>query len=179
MLTRNLSLLAVLGSLAACGGSADPEPAAQSPGDASAPAAVTPAPSAASPASSASSATASALPRTPSLPGAMAYIIAPEDGAVVSSPVHVVFGLKGFGVVPAGFQRADAGHHHLLVDTGLPPLGAPIPADANHVHFGKGQTEAEIELPPGRHELRLLLGDHLHIPHDPPIASAPITITVQ
>lgn len=172
MLTRNLSMLVVLGSLAACGGASDSEPAAQAPSAIAAPA---PAADAATPAAAA----AAALPRTPSPPGALVYIISPENDAVVSSPVHVVFGLKGFGVVPAGYERADAGHHHLLIDTALPPVGLPIPADANHVHFGKGQTEAEIELPPGRHELRLLVGDHLHVPHDPPIVSAPITITVQ
>jgi hypothetical protein len=168
MLTRSVFLLVVLGSLAACGGS-DPEPTAASSG------------AAAPPAASAAQAPAAAatLPRTPSPPGASAYIISPADGATVSSPVRVVFGLKGFGVVPAGLQRADAGHHHLLIDTGLPPPGLPIPADAKHVHFGKGQTEAEIELSPGRHELRLLVGDYLHVPHDPPLVSAPVTITVQ
>lgn len=170
MLTRNLSLLAVLVSLAACGGT-DPEPAAQSDTATSAPAATASTPPA--------SASATTLPRTPSPAGAMAYIISPEDGAVVSSPVRVVFGLKGFGVVPAGVAHESAGHHHLLIDTELPPLGAPIPSDANHVHFGGGQTEAEIELEPGRHTLRLLVGDHLHVPHDPPIVSEPITITVQ
>ena len=172
MLTRNLSLLAVLASLAACGGT-DPEPAAQSqaaPADTSTPAAT---------AASTPPASATTLPRTPSPAGATAYIISPEDGAVVSNPVRVVFGLKGFGVVPAAIPHESAGHHHLLIDTELPPLGAPIPMDANHLHFGGGQTETEIELAPGQHTLQLLVGDHLHVPHDPPIMSAPITITVQ
>lgn len=175
MLTRNWSMLLVLGSLAACGGS-DPEPAASTSNPAP-----TGAPSAAASAVLAQAAPppAVSLPRTPSPAGASVYIISPADGSTVSSPVRVVFGLKGFGVVPAGIQRADAGHHHLLIDAALPPLGLPIPNDATHVHFGKGQTEAEVVLTPGRHELRLLLGDHLHVPHDPPLMSAPVVITVQ
>jgi hypothetical protein len=109
----------------------------------------------------------------------MAYIISPADGAVVSNPVRVVFGLKGIGVAPAGTDRPDAGHHHLLIDVDLPPLDLPIPADAEHVHFGAGQTETTLTLAPGRHQLRLLLGDNLHVPFDPPIASEPVTIEVQ
>ncbi|MBN1240034.1 MAG: DUF4399 domain-containing protein [Gammaproteobacteria bacterium] len=116
--------------------------------------------------------------RTPAPDGAAVYIIEPEDGATVSNPVRVVFGLKGFGVVPAGIERADAGHHHLLVDTEPPPFDAPIPSDDRHRHFGLGQTEAELTLPPGEHRLQLLLGDHLHVPHDPPLMSEPITIHV-
>jgi hypothetical protein len=112
-------------------------------------------------------------------PGAEAYIISPEDGATVANPVRVVFGLKGFGVVPAGIERDDAGHHHLLIDTDLPPLDLPIPNDDQHRHFGQGQTEVELTLPPGEHRLQLLLGDHLHVPHDPPIMSPVITIQVQ
>jgi hypothetical protein len=110
----------------------------------------------------------------------MAYIIEPADGASVTSPVRVVFGLKGFGVAPAGVDRADAGHHHLLVDTGMPAdLGVPIANDETHRHFGGGQTEVELTLAPGRHTLQMLLGDHLHIPHDPPIASSVVTIEVK
>jgi hypothetical protein len=110
----------------------------------------------------------------------MAYIIEPADGASVTSPVRVVFGLKGFGVAPAGVDRADAGHHHLLVDAGMPAdLGLPIANDEQHRHFGGGQTEVELTLAPGRHTLQMLLGDHLHIPHDPPIASAVVTIEVR
>lgn len=173
MLTRNLSVLLVLGSLAACGRS-EPEPAASTPNPAPSAAPVTVVAQAAP-----AAAPAAGLPRTPSPAGASAYIISPVDGSTVSSPVRVVFGLKGFGVVPAGIQRADAGHHHLLIDSAMPPLGLPIPNDATHVHFGRGQTEADVVLTPGRHELRLLLGDHLHVPHDPPLVSAPVVITVQ
>jgi hypothetical protein len=112
--------------------------------------------------------------------GAMAYIIEPADGARVSNPVRVVFGLKGFGVAPAGVDRNDAGHHHLLVDAPLPTdLGLPLANDEQHRHFGGGQTEVELTLTPGRHTLQMLLGDHLHIPHDPPIASSVVTIEVQ
>jgi len=109
-----------------------------------------------------------------------AYIVSPADGAVVSSPVTVVFGLKNpYGVAPAGVAKDKTGHHHLLIDTELPDLNSPIPKDENHLHFGGGQTETTIELAPGRHTLQLLLGDAVHMPHDPPIVSAPITITVQ
>ena len=94
--------------------------------------------------------------------------------------MRVVFGLKGIGVAPAGVDRNDAGHHHLLVDTPLPAdLGVPIANDEQHRHFGGGQTEVELTLAPGRHTLQMLLGDHLHIPHDPPIASSVVTIEVQ
>jgi hypothetical protein len=115
----------------------------------------------------------------PAPAGAMAYIIEPADGAVVASPVRVVFGLRGIGVAPSGVPREDAGHHHLLIDTGMPTPGVVIPSDLNHRHFGGGQTEAEIELEPGSHTLQLLLGDEGHIPHEPPITSEQITIEVR
>lgn len=118
-------------------------------------------------------------PRTPSPPGVELYFLSPQDGATLASPVTVRFGLKGMGIAPAGVAMAHTGHHHLLIDAELPPLDRPIPADAQHVHFGKGQTEAEITLTPGEHRLQLLLGDHLHTPHDPPVVSKLITITVR
>jgi len=109
-----------------------------------------------------------------------AYIVSPADGAVVSSPVTVVFGLSGgYGVAPAGVVKDNTGHHHLLIDTGLPDLDKPIPKDEHHVHFGGGQTETTIELAPGKHTLQLLLGDFAHVPQKPPITSPPITITVE
>lgn len=122
-----------------------------------------------------SSATASAEQAAP----ASVYFISPADGATVSSPFKVVFGLSGMGVAPAGTDRAGTGHHHLLVNTGLPALDQPIPADANHRHFGGGQTETMVDLPPGTHTLQLLLGDMAHVPHDPPVFSEIITITVE
>ena len=117
--------------------------------------------------------------RTPSPAGAELYFISPADGATVSSPVTVKFGLKGMGIAPAGIQFDNTGHHHLIIDAELPPAGAPIPTDANHVHFGKGQSEATVELKPGKHTLQLLLGDFAHTPHDPVVASKKITITVK
>ena len=157
------SALLLCGILAACG---QPQPAAPS-----APAATPPPAPAAAPAP---------LARKPAPAGAIAYIIEPADGTRAASPVRVVFGLKGIGVAPAGVDRNDAGHHHLLIDADVPPdLNLPIPNDEQHRHFGGGQTEVELTLAPGRHTLQMLLGDHLHIPFDPPIASAVVTIEVQ
>ena len=127
----------------------------------------------------AGSALAADLPRSPSPAGAELYFISPQDGATLASPVTVRFGLGGMGIAPAGIAMENTGHHHLLIDTALPPLDRPVPADAQHVHFGKGQTEAVVTLAPGSHRLQLLLGDHLHLPHDPPVVSVPITITVR
>ena len=117
--------------------------------------------------------------RTPSPAGAEVYFIAPADGATVTSPVTVKFGLKGMGIAPAGITFENTGHHHLIIDAELPPVGAPIPTDANHVHFGKGQSETTLELKPGKHTLQLLLGDFGHVPHDPAVASKKVTITVK
>ena len=108
------------------------------------------------------------------------YIIAPAHGEVVSSPVQVRFGLRGMGIAPAGVDRANTGHHHLLIDVAeLPALDQPVPSDASHRHFGKGQTEVELELEPGEHTLQLLLGDKSHMPHDSALISEKITITVE
>lgn len=118
------------------------------------------------------------LARTPAPEGAEVYFIAPADGATVSSPVTLRFGLRNMGVAPAGVDKADTGHHHLLIDTELPPLDQPIPSDQQHRHFGGGQTETTLDLAPGTHNLQLLLGDQNHIPHEPPVKSESITITV-
>jgi len=108
------------------------------------------------------------------------YIISPKDGAVVSSPVHVVFGLEGMGVAPAGVKKANTGHHHLLIDAGkLASMTKPIPKDAHHMHFGGGQTEAMVKLAPGKHTLQLVLGDYKHVPIGPALVSKPITIEVK
>jgi hypothetical protein len=120
-----------------------------------------------------------ALPRSPAPANAKLYIVSPANGASVKSPVTIVFGLSGMGVAPAGVPFENAGHHHLLIDTDLPAnVGLPLPATDNIRHFGKGQTEASIELKPGKHTLQLVLGDHLHIPFLPVVASQKITITV-
>ncbi len=116
---------------------------------------------------------------TPSAPGAEVFFIEPKDGAELSSPITVKFGIEGMEVAPAGTERTHSGHHHVLIDNKLADYASPIPADDNHKHFGKGQTETTLELPPGKHTLQLVLGDHNHIPHDPPVQSDVITITVK
>ncbi|MCJ7555967.1 MAG: DUF4399 domain-containing protein [Gammaproteobacteria bacterium] len=125
------------------------------------------------------SAAAGAADQTASAEGARAYIVSPQDGDTVSSPVTVVFGLKGMGVAPAGTDKANTGHHHLLVDTDIPAQDQPLPASAKLIHFGGGQTETTLELPAGLHTLQLVLGDMNHIPHTPPVVSEKITITVE
>ena len=119
-----------------------------------------------------------AIELSPGDANASVYFISPYDGESVSRTVTVRFGLENFGVAPAGIQMMNTGHHHLIIDTDLPLLNLPIPADKNHIHFGKGQTEVEIELSPGTHTLQLLLGDFRHIPHNPPIFSKKITVNV-
>lgn len=112
---------------------------------------------------------------------AQLYFISPADGETVTATFTVQFGLKGMGVAPAGVDRDNTGHHHLLIDTDLASLdlGKPLPATDQVKHFGGGQTEAEITLPPGKHTLQLLLGNYVHIPHDTPVVSEQITIIVQ
>lgn len=107
------------------------------------------------------------------------YFISPQNGDVVQGKVTVQFGLKNFGIAPAGVLRDNTGHHHLIIDSELPDLSKPIPSDANHIHFGGGQTETTLELAPGKHTLQLLLGNAMHIPHKPVIKSEKITITVK
>lgn len=120
-----------------------------------------------------------AADRAPAPAGAAVYFITPADGETVSSPVTIRFGLKGMGVAPAGSDKPNTGHHHLLIDTpGLPPLDEPIPANEHHKHFGGGQTEVTLDLPPGTHTLQLMLADQNHISFDPPLVSDRIMITV-
>lgn len=119
------------------------------------------------------------LPRTASVAGARIFFITPSDGTTVSSPVSIEFGISDMEVAPAGNNQANSGHHHLLIDTDPPPFDLPIPADSNNIHFGDGSTSTEITLEPGTHQLQMLLGDYLHIPHDPPLLSEKITITVE
>lgn len=120
-----------------------------------------------------------ALPRTASVPGAGVFFITPADGDTVSNPIAVEFGIAGMQVAKAGDDTPQTGHHHLIVDAELPDFSLPIPANEHYIHFGDGSTSTELTLPPGTHTLQLLLGDHLHIPHDPPVKSAPVTITVE
>ena len=124
---------------------------------------------------------------TPSPEGAKVYFGNLADGDTVSGPVKVVFGLSGMGVAPAGTEKENTGHHHILLNRA--PLGEAeadedtiaygIPADDNHIHFGGGQTETTLDLPAGTHTLQLVLGDLNHVPHNPVVASGVITITVE
>ena len=132
-------------------------------------------------------AAASGMPVPPARPiprpaDAKVYIVSPQDGDTVEGPVTVVFGLKGMGVAPAGIYmgpESPTGHHHIVLNAELPNLKLPFPMDEKHLHFGKGQTEATLELGPGENTIQLVLGDHIHIPHDPPLVSEKITITVK
>ncbi len=117
--------------------------------------------------------------RTPSAEGARVFFITPSDGDTVSSPVQLEFGLSGMELAPSGNDRPNSGHHHIIIDRDLPTLSLPVPADAQHVHFGDGRSKTELDLPPGQHTLQLLFADHLHIPHDPPLFSEQIRITVE
>lgn len=116
---------------------------------------------------------------SPAPDNAFLYITTPYDGDIIAAgQVLVRFGLRNMGVAPAGVNKQYTGHHHLLVDTPLPALDEPIPSDDNHIHFGRGQTEYLLQLAPGKHTLQLLLGDHDHVPHDPPVMSKQITVSV-
>jgi len=119
------------------------------------------------------------MARSTSAPGATVFIISPTNGSTISSPVAVKFGISGMAVAPAGQFDDNAGHHHLLIDTELEHPDQPIPSNAGHRHFGKGQTETTLELEPGQHTLQLVLGDGSHIPHEPPVMSDIVTITVE
>lgn len=124
---------------------------------------------------------AAAADRTPAPEGAATYIVSPADGATVSNPVTVVFGARSIGIAPAGVEWERTGHHHLLINVTVDeiPLDESLPATDAIRHFGGGQTEVTLDLPAGTHTLQLLMGDHDHIPHDPPIYSTPITVTVE
>lgn len=119
--------------------------------------------------------------RTPAPEGAEVYFISPQDGATLTNPVTIVFGMRGMGIAPAGVEKENTGHHHLLINVDPAEIDVEnaLIADEQYVHFGGGQTEVTRELPPGIHTLRLLAGDHNHVPHDPPIMSEPITVTVE
>lgn len=120
-----------------------------------------------------------AIAQTPAPPDAYLYIIWPNDGAVIKGAFWCRFGLRNMGVTRAGDSTPNTGHHHLLIDVNTPlDPNEPIPSDRNHLHFGAGQTEARIDLPPGPHTLQLVLGDAEHKPFKPPVVSKKIRITV-
>jgi hypothetical protein len=150
---------------------AKPAPTAAEPAK---PATPPPPPVAATPAPAAGSSA-----RKPSPADARVYFVGLQNGAEVPSQLTVRFGITNMGVAPAGLDNPNSGHHHLLIDTALPSLDLPIPSDFNHLHFGAGQTEAEITLPPGKHKLQLLFADENHVPHNPPVMSAPIEVVVK
>lgn len=115
-----------------------------------------------------------------SAPGASVYFVTPSNGQTVTQTFNVKFGLKGMGVAPAGAIFDNTGHHHILIDTvELPAMDSSLPATEKIRHFGGGQTETELTLEPGTHTLQLLLGNFAHIPHDKPVLSEKITITVE
>lgn len=117
---------------------------------------------------------------TPAAKNAYVYVGWPNDGEVIRAHRFPVwFGLRNMGIAPAGVEKANTGHHHLIIDAPLPPFDREIPADKNHLHFGAGQSQAVIELSPGTHTLQLLMGDHEHVPHNPPVYSRKITIEVK
>lgn len=120
-----------------------------------------------------------ALAQSPAPAGAKVFFIEPKNGAEISGPVSVKMGLEGMEIAPAGTEKPNSGHHHILINTPLQDPKSPLPADDNHKHFGKGQTDATLELKPGKHTLQLVLGDHNHAPHNPPVVSEVITITVK
>ena len=119
------------------------------------------------------------MPRSASADGASVFFVSPADGDTVSSPFAVEFGISAMEVVRSGDNAPNTGHHHVLIDTGLPALDMPIPADEHRVHFGDGSAATVLTLPPGEHTLQLLLGDYLHIPHEPPVYSQRISVTVE
>lgn len=123
---------------------------------------------------------AASVSATPAPEGARVYFITPADGEVLGAEFTVRFGLEGMGVAPAGVEMANTGHHHLLINADpMPDLAAPLPASDQVRHFGGGQTETRLSLPPGDYRLQLVLGDHLHAPHQPPVMSEPIHIRVE
>ncbi len=153
------ALLSTFLALAACGSDPADEPAG-GPGDAAQP-------------------RATGIARSPAPAGARVFFESPADGATVRSPFVVEFGVSGIALAKAGDDRPSSGHHHLIIDAPLPDPGLPIPADERYRHFGDASTRTELTLAPGTHTLQLLLGDHRHVPHDPPVTSEPITITVE
>jgi hypothetical protein len=108
------------------------------------------------------------------------YIIWPNNNERIKGAFWCRFGLRGMGIARAGDHHENSGHHHLLIDVDEPlKPGDVIPADKNHVHFGAGQSEARLDLPPGKHTLQLVLGDADHKVFNPPIVSRKVTVYVR
>jgi hypothetical protein len=122
---------------------------------------------------------AQAIERSPAPSGATAFFVGLKDGAKIPAQSTIRFGASGIAIAPAGEPQPNSGHFHLLIDTPLPPLDREIPSDFNHIHFGRGQSEVELSLTPGEHTLQLLLGDHRHVPHEPPVVSEVIHVQVE
>jgi len=121
-----------------------------------------------------------AVAASTSAPGASVFIVEPADGATVSSPFVVKFGVKDMEIAPAGTDKPNSGHHHLFIDDEkMPAMDMPLAKDDTHQHFGKGQTETSLTLAPGKHTLQLYLGDKDHVPHNPAVVSKKVTITVK
>jgi hypothetical protein len=155
-------MLASLISLAACSKTPETAPAAAPP-----------------PAPASTIAPTPAAARTKAPEGAKVYFVGIKDGDTVTSPFKVGFGVDVLKLAPAGTPDAGVGHHHLIIDSDLPPQDAPLPANDNVKHFGKAQTETELTLPAGIHTLQLEFADSSHVPFDPPVVSDKITITVK
>lgn len=133
----------------------------------------------AAPAAAAPEAAAAALTSPAAPAGAKVFFVDLKDGAEVTSPLTIKFGAEGIEVAPAGEDKPNSGHHHLIIDADLPPADAAVPADEHHLHFGKGQTEATVELTPGKHTLQLSFANYAHVPFNPALASEKITVTVK
>lgn len=116
--------------------------------------------------------------RNPAPKKAKVFFLDLKDGQTIPAKITIHFGISGMELAAAGSSRPNTGHHHLLIDSELPPLDQPIPSDFNHIHFGRGQDEMELSLTPGAHTLQLLLGDGNHVPHDPPVVSPVIHVSV-
>lgn len=143
------------------------------------PPAAAPAETPAATAPAAAAPAAEALKSSPAPAGAKVFFVDLKDGAEVTSPVTIKFGAEGIDVAPAGEDKPNSGHHHLVIDAELPPADAPVPANEHYLHFGKGQTEASIELKPGTHTLQLSFANYAHVPFNPPLVSDKITVTVK
>ena len=117
---------------------------------------------------------------SPSPSGADVFFLEPGNGTTLTSPVTLKFGIAGMTIAPAGDNTENSGHHHLLINMDeLPSMDLPLPATDQLIHFGAGQTETTLDLEPGQYTFQLVLGNYLHVPHNPPVVSKKITITVE